>query len=83
MMCGFTLKESKNYRAHRITGTGTCQFGRGARLRWFCHVECRDRANLCMLMDTVGTRWKGHLNKIWRNCINDDMQDLGLRGCSR
>ena len=52
---------------------------RHGRLRWFGHVERKNRddwVSVCRNVVVAGVRWVGR--KTWRECVKDDMKVLGL-----
>ena len=53
---------------------------RQGRLRWFGHVERKsgvDWASACRNVVVAGVRCAGR-GKTWRECVKDDMDELGL-----
>ena len=54
---------------------------RCGRLRWFGHVEHKggdDWVLACRNVVVAGTRGAGRGRKTWRECVGDDMKELGL-----
>ena len=54
---------------------------RCSRLRWFGHVECKDKddwVSACRYLHVDGTRPRGRGQKKWEECAEDDMRSLGL-----
>jgi hypothetical protein len=52
------------------------------RLRWFGHVERKDRSDLVSAfreLEVEGMRGRGRGRKMWGECVRDDMKGLGLR----
>ena len=52
-----------------------------SRLRWFGHVEQKDDNNwakCCIAWEVEGIIQRERLKKTWRNCVNNDMESLGL-----
>ena len=50
-------------------------------LRWFGHVEPKSGdfwVLVCRNVVVVGVRWAGRGRKTWRECVKDDMDELGL-----
>ena len=83
-MCGVTLKDRKASEElrQRLGIIGVCDRVREGRLRWFGHVERKDRGDwvsACRDMTVVGERGKGRGRKIWKECIADDMRRMKLR----
>ena len=51
------------------------------RLRWFGHVECKSRDDwvlACRNVVVAGVRCAGRGRKTWKECVKDDMIELGL-----
>ena len=54
---------------------------RRVRLRWFGHVERKNRDDwvlACRNVVVAGVRCAGRGRKTWRECVKDDMDELGL-----
>ena len=54
---------------------------RHGRLRWFGHAECNsgdDWVLACRNVVVAGVRCAGRGRKTWRECVKDDMEELGL-----
>ena len=54
---------------------------RHGRLRWFGHVERKsgyDWVSACRNVVVAGVRCAGGGRKTWRDCVEDDMDELGL-----
>ena len=56
---------------------------RRGRLRWLGHVECRsvsvdDWVSACRKVEVAGARCKRRKRKTWSECVDDDMELLGL-----
>ena len=54
---------------------------RRGRLRWFGHVEHKsgdDWVSACRHVVVAGVRCAGRGRKTWRECVKDDMEELGL-----
>ena len=54
---------------------------RRGRLRWFGHVERKsedDWVSACRNVMVAGARSAGTGRKTWRECVRDDMNELGL-----
>ena len=54
---------------------------RRGRLRWFGHVERKngdDWVSACRNVVVAGVRCAGRGRKTWRECVKDDMDELGL-----
>ena len=54
---------------------------RRGRLRWFGHVEHKngdDWVSACRNVVVAGVRCVGRGRKTWRECVKDDMDELGL-----
>ena len=54
---------------------------RHCRLRWFGHVECEcgdDWVSACRNVVVAGVICACRGRKTWRECVKDDMDELGL-----
>ena len=54
---------------------------RRSRLRWFGHVERKngdDLVSACRKVEVAGVRCKRRKRKTWKECVDDDMEVLGL-----
>jgi len=51
-----------------------------SRLRWFGHVERKDDNDWvkCITWEVEGIRQRVRPNKIWCDCVKNDMESLGL-----
>ena len=82
-MCGVSLKDRKRsgdlysfLGVQRVAEVVRC-----GRLRWFGHVERKSRDDwvlACRNVVVVGVRCAGRDRKTWRECVKDDMDELGL-----
>ena len=55
---------------------------RHSRLRLFGHVELKsgdDWVSACRNVEVVGRKSKGRDRKTWRECVEDDTDELGLQ----
>ena len=54
---------------------------RRGRLRWFGHLERRsveDWVSVCRKVEVAGVRCKGRNRKTWKECVDKDIEVLGL-----
>ena len=82
-MCGVSLKDRK--RSVDLYGLlmvqSVAEVVRRGRLRWFGHVERKsgdDWVSACRNVVVAGVRCAGRDRKTWRECVRDDMEELGL-----
>ena len=82
-MCGVSLKDRKHsvdlYSLLRVQSVA--EVVRRGRLRWFGHVERKsgdDWVSACRNVVVAGVRCAGRSRKTWRECVKDDMEELGL-----
>ena len=82
-MCGVSLKDKKRsvdlYSLLRVQSVA--EVVRQGRLRWFGHVERKSGdywASACRNVVVAGVRCAGRGRKTWRECVRDDMEELGL-----
>ena len=75
-MCGVSLKDRKSsVDLYSLLGVDSmAEVVRRGRLRWFGHVECKSGDDWVM----AGVRCAGRGRKTWRECVKDDMDELGL-----
>lgn len=83
-MCGVTLKDRKSTEElqNRLGVEGMADMMRRGRLRWFGHVERKDKedwVSKCRSFEIGGVRGKGRGRKTWNECVKDDMRKVGLR----
>ena len=55
---------------------------RNGRLSWFGHLERRrvdDWVSACRKVEVAGVRCEGRNRKTWKECVDKDMEVLGLR----
>ena len=72
MQCGFV----QSFGVERVA-----EVVRRGRLRWFGHVERKagdDWVSACSNVVVAGARGAGKVRKTWRECVGDDMRELGL-----
>ena len=82
-MCGVSLKDRKrNEVLYSLLGAqSVAQVVRRGRLRWFGHVESTsedDWVSACRNVEVVGEKSKGRGRKTWRECVKDNINELGL-----
>ena len=82
-MCGVSLKDGKCsvdlYSLLRVQSVA--EVVRRGRLRWFGHVERKsgdDWVSACNVLVVAGARCAGRGRKTWRECVRDDLEELGL-----
>ena len=83
MDCGVSLKDRKrSVDLFNVLGVqSVAEVVRHGRLRWFKHVEHKsgdDWVSDCRNVVVAGLRCAGRGRKIWRECVKDDMDELGL-----
>ena len=81
-MCGVSLKDRKrSLDLYSLLGVeSVAEVVRHSRLRWFGHVERKngdDRVSACRNVVVAGVRCAGRDRKTWRECVKDDMDELG------
>ena len=73
-MCGVSLNDKKrsvdSYSLLRVQSVA--EVVRHGRLRWFGHVECKSG-------DDWVSACRNRGRKTWRECVRDDMEELGLQ----
>ena len=82
-MCWMSLKDRKrNVDLYSLLGVvSVTEVVRLGRLRWFGHVECKsgdEWVSTCRNVVVAGVRCVGRGRKTWRECVKDDMDELGL-----
>ena len=82
-MCGVSLRDRKRsvdlYSLLRVQSVA--EVVRRGRLRWFGHVKRKsgdDWVSACRNVVVAGVRCAGRGRKTWRECVKDDMEELGL-----
>ena len=82
-MCGVSLKDRKRsvdlYSLLKVQSVA--EVVRRGRLRWFGHVERKggdDLVSACRNVVVAGVRCAGKGRETWRECVRDDMEELGL-----
>ena len=80
---GDTLKDRKrSVDLYSLLGVeSVAEVVRRGRLTWFGHVERKsgdDRVSACRNVIVAGVRCAGRARKTWRECVKDDMDELGL-----
>ena len=83
-MCGVTLKDRKNTEElqSRLGVEGISVVIRRGRLRWFGHIERKDKedwVSKCCSLEIGGMKGKGRGRKTWNECVKDDMRTFRLR----
>jgi hypothetical protein len=83
-MCGVSLKNriSSVELNKRMHVTGVTDVVRQGRLRWFGHLERKDKedwVSACRELDVVGVRGRGRSKKTWSECVRQDLELLGLK----
>ena len=61
---------------------GVADIVRRGRLRWFGHLERKgmdDVVSTCRNLNVPGPKSKGRGRKTWKQCVDRDILDLGLR----
>ena len=83
-MCGVSLKDRKRsldlYSLLGVLQSVEVVVRRG-RLRWFGYLERRsadDWVSACRRVEVAGARCKGWKRKTWTECVDDDMEVMGL-----
>ena len=82
-MCGVSLKDRKrSVDLYCLLGVRcVAEVVRYGRLRWFGHVECKsgdDWVSACRNVVVAGVRRAGRSRKTRRECVEDDVEELGL-----
>ena len=82
-MCGVSLKDGKRSEdLYSLLGVqSVAEVVRHGRLRWFGHVGRKSRddwVSACRNLVVAGVRCVGRGKKTWRECVKDDMDELGL-----
>ena len=82
-MCGVSLKDRKHsVDLYSLLGVqSVAGVVRHGRLRWFGHVECKsgdDWVSACRNVVVTEVRCAGRGRKTWRECVENDMYELGL-----
>ena len=82
-MCGVSLKDKKlsEELRHRLGIESVSDVMRRGRLRWFGHVERKNRNDwvaACRDIVVEGDIGRGRSRKTWRECVNEDMKKLKL-----
>ena len=82
-MCGVSLKDRKrSVDLYSLLGVqSVAEVVRRDRLRWFGHVERKsgdDWVSACRNVVVAGVRCAGRGRKTWRECVKDDVVQLGL-----
>ena len=82
-MCRVSLKDRKlSVDLYSLLGVQSmAKVERHGRLRGFGHVECEsgdDWVSACRNVVVAGVRCAGKGRKTWRECVKDDMDELGL-----
>ena len=82
-MCAVSLKDRKRSEdLYSLLGIqNVAKVVRRGRLRWFGHVERKkedDWVSACRNVVVAGVRCVGQGRKTWRECVKDDMDELGL-----
>ena len=82
-MCGVLLKDKKRtVDIHILLGVESmAEVVRHGRLRWFGHVERKsgdDWVSACRNVVAARVKCAGRGRKTWRECVKDDMDELGL-----
>ena len=83
-MCSMSLKDRVPIEElrRRLDIESILELVRRARLRWFGHVERKERddwVSACRNVVVEGDKGKGRGRKTWKECVVKDMKDLGLR----
>jgi len=83
-MCDVSLKDRRKLVELRERLGIECvgEVVRRGRLRWYGHVERRDKVDwvsACSELEVKGMRGKGRGKKTWVECVKDDMRRLGLK----
>ena len=82
-MCGVSLRDRKrSVDLYSLLGVeSVAEVVRRGRLRWFGHVERKsedDWVSACRNVVVAGVRCAGRGRKTWRECVKDDMDELGM-----
>ena len=81
-MCGAELNERKKSEGFReLLLEPVSLMIKKSRLRWFGHVERKDDNDWvkhCMTWEVDEVRQRGCLKKTWWDCVEDNMESLGL-----
>ena len=82
-MCGVSLKDTKrSVDLYSLLGVQSVAEVRRGRLKWFGHVERNksgdDLVSACRIVIGAGVRCVGRGRKTWRECVKNDMDELGL-----
>ena len=82
-MCGVSLKDRKqSVDLYSLPGVqSVAEVVRRSGLRWFGFVEHKngdDWVSACKKVEVAGARCKGRKRKTWYECVEDDMEALGL-----
>jgi len=82
-MCGVTLKNRiTSEKLKNLCVEAVTELVRRGSLRWFGHVERKvdyDWVKKCTKVEVVEKVGRGRGRKMWLQCVNSDMKDLGLR----
>ena len=83
-MCRVSLEDRKrSVDLYSLLGVeSVTEVVRRGRLRWFGHVERKngdDWVSTCRNVVVAGVRCAGRGRKTWRECVKDDMDELGLQ----
>ena len=82
-ICGVSLKD-RNVTAdlyHSLGIENVAEVVRHSRLRWFGHVERKDKddwVSACRYLSVDGLRQRGRGQKKWVECVEEDIRSLGL-----
>ena len=82
-MCGVSLKQRRLTDVLRkCLGIGSVsEVVRSGRLRWFGHVERKEKedcVSACRTFEVCGKRGRGRGRKTWTQCVADDVREGGL-----
>ena len=83
-MCGVSLKNriSSAELNSRLGVEAVVDIVRRGRLRWFGHLERKsseDWVSACRDFEVVGPKSRGRSKKTWKECVQHDLQSLGLK----
>src|SRR5206468_3840554 len=83
-MCGVRLKDRDAHeKLRKQLGVDSVSDGvRVGRLRWFGHVMRKsddEWVKKCQYIEIASKACRGRSRKVWRECVNKDMKELGLR----
>ena len=90
-ICGVQLNERKKSEELReLLGLEPVSLMiKKSRLRWFGHIERKDDndwVKCCITREVEAIRQRGRPKKTWWDCVNNDMESLGLsqfpKGCA-